>query len=80
MKCKSCVDLLQEYQDGCLGENKCAEFEEHIAVCAKCRTLAKTYRLTVRLSARTKPADDLTPEMLERLKTIVIDRFSAGRH
>ena len=79
MKCKSCVDLLQEYQDGCLGANKCAEFEEHIAVCAKCRTLVKTYRLTVRLSARTKPLDDLTPEMLERLKNIVIDRFSTGR-
>ncbi|OPZ61041.1 MAG: hypothetical protein BWY87_00089 [Deltaproteobacteria bacterium ADurb.Bin510] len=80
MNCKSCVNLLLEYQDGCLESDLRAEFEEHLKACAKCRALTRTYCLTINLSAKMRPASSLTPEMAERLKNLVIDRFSTGKH
>ena len=80
MNCKNCVNLLLEYQDGCLENELRAEFEEHIKSCPKCRALTRTYSLTINLSAKMRPASSLTPEMAERLKNLVIDRFSTGKH
>ena len=80
MNCKSCVNLLLEYQDGCLDREICSEFEEHLQSCAKCRALMRTYRLTVSLSAKTKPCEALTPEMLERLRNLVISRLASFKH
>jgi anti-sigma factor RsiW len=49
MYCQDCVDLLADYLDGSLPDEKKTAFEEHLSYCPPCITFVRTYKATTRV-------------------------------
>lgn len=49
MYCQDCVDLLADYVEGTLPEEKKAAFEEHLSYCPPCITFLRTYKATTKV-------------------------------
>jgi anti-sigma factor (TIGR02949 family) len=71
--CQHLLDSLSDYVDGTLGEELCAEIEQHIADCEDCRIVINTLEKTIYLyhtSAEQDPPpipEDVKARLFKRL-------------
>jgi anti-sigma factor RsiW len=65
-RCDECVDLLVDYLEGELSPERARALEIHLDLCPSCVSFLNTYRGTVSI-ARTLHADDIPPEVTQRL-------------
>jgi anti-sigma factor RsiW len=65
-RCDECVDLLVDYLEGELPPERARALEIHLDLCPSCVSFVNTYRGTVNI-ARTLQADDIPPEVTQRL-------------
>lgn len=65
-RCDECVELLADYLAGELPAERAKALEIHLDLCPTCVTFVNTYRETVAV-ARTLHADDIPPELTQRL-------------
>jgi len=65
-RCDECVELLVDYISGELPLERARALEIHLDLCPPCVTFVNTYRNTVNI-ARTLQADDIPPEVTQRL-------------
>ena len=65
-RCDECVELLVDYLEGELPPKRQQALEIHLDLCPSCVSFVNTYRGTVNI-ARTLHADDLPPEVTQRL-------------
>ncbi len=75
MNCKLCADLLHEYVERTLSPEMIEDLNRHLERCEACRVFVKTYMLTVTLSRNVETPCCVSPEMFDRLRTILIDRL-----
>jgi anti-sigma factor RsiW len=64
--CQDCVDLLSEFLDGTLPEEKKIALEEHLSYCPPCITFMRTYRATSKI-CRKHLARSIPDEVSSRL-------------
>ncbi len=67
MTCRELVELLCEFIDGELPEEKRCLVEQHLGACPPCVVYLETYQLTIRIS-RKLPSQPPPPQLLERLR------------
>jgi anti-sigma factor RsiW len=60
MYCQDCVDLLADYVEGALPEERRRELEEHLSYCPPCVTFVRTYKATSRICR--KHLEETIPE------------------
>jgi anti-sigma factor RsiW len=65
-RCDECVELLVDYIGGELPPERARALEIHLELCPPCVSFVNTYRGTVNI-ARTLQADDIPPELTQRL-------------
>jgi anti-sigma factor RsiW len=65
--CRQLCDLLFDYVNGDLTEDRRQLLEEHLRVCPPCVVEVETYRVTVMLS-RKLPCRGMSPECEQRLR------------
>lgn len=65
--CRQFLQILSEYVDETLDERLCAELEQHMAECEKCRVVVDTFRKTVELYRRSAEELSMPEEVRERL-------------
>jgi anti-sigma factor RsiW len=65
-RCDECVELLVDYIAGELPTDRARALEIHLDLCPSCVCFVNTYRSTVNI-ARTLQADDIPPELTQRL-------------
>ena len=65
-RCDECVELLVDYIAGELPPERSKALEIHLDLCPSCVCFVNTYRNTVNI-ARTLQADDIPPELTQRL-------------
>ncbi|HOJ15212.1 MAG TPA: hypothetical protein PLS81_11180 [Deltaproteobacteria bacterium] len=78
MKCLVCSSLFPDYMENCLSQDVIDELEHHFRFCEKCRVCFSTYRLTVMLSSKVEQPAAVSPESVERLTSLLIQRFFNG--
>lgn len=74
MYCQDCVDLLAEYLEGTLGEERRLALEEHLSYCPPCVTFVRTYKATCRV-ARKHLAESIPDEVGARLHDFLKQRL-----
>ena len=67
MTCRELVELLLDFLDGDLPEERRRILEAHLALCQPCLNYLETYKVTIQLTRRL-PDIPPPPELLERLK------------
>jgi predicted anti-sigma-YlaC factor YlaD len=75
MKCIICSSLFQDYLDNTLSQDVMDELDHHFQFCERCRTRFKTYSLTIRLSRTIEQPCCPRPEIVEKMRTLLIQRF-----
>lgn len=75
MKCMICSSLFQDYMDNTLSQDIMDELNSNFQLCEKCRICFKTYSLTVELSHKAKAPCCASPESVDRLRRILMERF-----
>jgi anti-sigma factor RsiW len=76
MTCRELVELLIDYLDGDLPEDRRRRLEMHLQMCPPCLVYLETYKATIRLTKRL-PCTPPPPELLERLKEVLRESDSA---
>jgi len=66
MPCQELVEVITDYLEGALSERDRIRFEEHLAVCAKCREYMEQFRRTIRAVGSVR-AEELDPQVRESL-------------
>jgi len=79
MKCIVCSSLFQDYLENTLSQDIIDELNEHFKFCEKCRICFSTYSLTVKLSRKIEPPCCVSLEVVDKLRTMLFDRFFNGR-
>jgi anti-sigma factor RsiW len=65
MKCKECIEFLNDYLDGSLPQPQREVFETHLQRCPPCMVYLETYRKTIAASkAAIKACDCEVPDAL----------------
>jgi anti-sigma factor RsiW len=64
MPCQELVEVITDYLEGALAEPDRIRFEEHLAVCAKCREYMEQFRRTLRAVGHVRESD-LDPQVRE---------------
>ena len=72
MTCRQLVELLIDFLDGELPEERRRHLEEHLQFCPPCLTYLETYKVTIQLTRRL-PDTPPPPELLERLKAALCE-------
>lgn len=75
MNCKRYMAMLEEFVDVSLPSEVLADVQAHMDACEHCRVFFKTYALTITLSRRAEAPCCVTPEQVDRLKTLLISRL-----
>jgi hypothetical protein len=75
MNCMICSSLFQEYMENTISQDLIDELKSKINECEKCRVCFKTYSLTIVLSRKAEQPCSLSPEMMTRLRAMLIERF-----
>jgi anti-sigma factor RsiW len=68
--CKECVELLGEYIEGTLPDDRAKALEEHLSTCPPCITFVRTYRATRKL-CRAALAKDMPRELIRSLSSFL---------
>lgn len=68
--CKECVDLLGEYIEGNLPDDRAKALEDHLSLCPPCITFVRTYRATRKL-CRAALARDMPRELMHSLSSFL---------
>ncbi|HPI94142.1 MAG TPA: hypothetical protein PLT09_11310 [Deltaproteobacteria bacterium] len=79
MKCIICSSLFQDYLENTLSQDIIDELNEHFQFCDKCRVCFTTYSLTIKLSKRFEQPCCVSPESVDKLRTMLLERFFNGR-
>jgi anti-sigma factor RsiW len=77
MYCQDCVELLADYVEGALPEEKKLALEEHLSYCPPCVTFVRTYKATTRV-ARGHLASTMPEEVSSRLHDFIAKRCKGG--
>jgi hypothetical protein len=75
MNCRICSSLFQEYLENTISQDLIDELKSKISECEKCRVCFKTYSLTIILSKKAEQPCSLSPEMMNKLRSMLIERF-----
>ncbi|MCE5274585.1 MAG: zf-HC2 domain-containing protein [Syntrophaceae bacterium] len=75
MNCRICSSLFQEYLENTISQDLMDELRSHIELCERCRVCFKTYSLTIQLSGRIEQPCCVSPEAMDRLKAMLLQRF-----
>ena len=73
-KCPDYISDLNDYLDGSISPELCAEIETHLGECRNCRIMVDTLRQTVRL-CREGQEEQLPPGLEGKLNTILRQRW-----
>lgn len=65
--CRELISTLSDYVDGELSEELCAELEQHMKNCQRCRIVVDTMRMTIELYHETGAETNLPEDVRERL-------------
>jgi hypothetical protein len=79
MKCIVCSSLFQDYLEKTLSQDIIDEMDTNFKGCEKCKICFRTYSLTIELSQKIKPPCCVNPEVVDRLRQMLIERFFTGR-
>lgn len=79
MKCNICSSLFQDYMDNTLSQDIIDELNNSFQVCEKCRVCFRTYSLTIQLSHQAKEQCCASPESVDKLRRMLIERFFSQR-
>ncbi len=66
LACQELVELITDYFEGALAPGELQRFEQHLAVCGKCRQYLAQLRATIEVTGTLQP-DDLSSEAEELL-------------
>jgi anti-sigma factor RsiW len=77
-RCDECVELLVDYLEGELPPERARALEIHLDLCPSCVSFVNTYRGTVNI-ARTLHAEDIPPEVTQRLIDFLCKEKKEGR-
>jgi anti-sigma factor RsiW len=75
MTCRELVELLLDFLDGELPDERRRRLEAHLALCQPCLTYLETYKVTIQMTRRL-PEVPPPPELLERLKAALREERS----
>lgn len=75
MNCKHYASLLHEFVDHTLPQEILDDINAHLETCERCKVFFKTYSLTITLSRQAESTCCVTPEQIDRLKTLLINRL-----
>lgn len=70
MTCKELAEVLYDFIQGELEEERCRLLKEHLAECSHCVVYIETYQVTVRLG-RSLPANPLPEELAQKLQSLM---------
>jgi predicted anti-sigma-YlaC factor YlaD len=73
-KCPDYINELNDYLDGAIDPELCAEIEEHIGQCENCRIMVDTMKQTVKLCREGK-AEKLPPSLENKLSGLLKKRW-----
>ena len=76
--CKNLVDEIMNYVDQELDDKTLVELEKHLSVCPECKAFVDTYRRMLELSGNMKNQKFVTPEIRERLKTLLKSKITSN--
>ena len=79
MKCIVCSSLFQDYLENNLSQDVIDEMNANFKICEKCKICFKTYSLTIELSQKIKQPCCVSPEVVDKLRQMLIERFFTGR-
>ena len=65
--CHNLLASLSEYVDGALSDALCADLEEHMRRCNKCRVVVDTLKKTVELYHQEAEDEEMPQQVRERL-------------
>jgi predicted anti-sigma-YlaC factor YlaD len=65
--CKQLLSILGDYVDGTLSTELCAELEQHMQGCQRCRVVVDTMKKTIELYQETGGDANLPDDVRERL-------------
>lgn len=77
MYCQDCVELLAEYIEGTLPDERKLELEEHLSYCPPCVAFIRTYKATTRV-ARQHLAANMPEEISIRLHEFITKKCRKG--
>ena len=77
MPCQELVEVITDYLENALAEPDRTRFEEHLAVCAKCREYVAQFERTIAVVGRAREAD-LDPHLRQGLMDAFRD-YVSGR-
>jgi anti-sigma factor RsiW len=75
---KKCADYLQElndYLDGQLDPQLCAEIEKQVGECTNCKLMFDSLKMTIKLCRESGQCEELPAEFAERLNQAVKDHW-----
>lgn len=75
---KKCTDLIQglnDYLDGEIASELCAEIEKHLGDCHDCRLMVDTLKMTVKLCRESGQCEELPPEFAAKLNDLLRRRW-----
>ena len=72
ISCKELVELVTEYLEGTLPENRRADFDYHLSDCEGCTNYLAEMRETIRLTGHLSE-EDLSPDAKDTLLTLFRD-------
>lgn len=73
-KCPDYIHQLNDYLDGGMSPELCAEIEAHIGECRNCRIMVDSLRQTVTL-CREGRQEELPPVIKEKLRSLLKHRW-----
>jgi anti-sigma factor RsiW len=76
--CIEIVELLIDYVEGELPEERRQEFERHMCGCLPCFVYLETYQATIRLTRSLPKSAPLPPEFEKRLKAMLAAEQARG--
>jgi hypothetical protein len=79
MNCRICSSLFQDYLENTISQDLIDELRSQIDLCEKCRVCFKTYILTIQLSGKVDQPCCVRPEVMDRLRTMLLEKFFSPR-
>jgi predicted anti-sigma-YlaC factor YlaD len=73
-KCPDYISDLNDYLDGTIDSNLCAEIEKHLGQCENCRIMVDTMKQTVSLCRDGKP-EPLPQSLKSKLNNLLKERW-----